>query len=160
MAFEALEAHLLSLGIAPLSDQFEPIAAETLEMIEATTGGALPEVVRWLFTRFGGSRFDDSTYYNDRRRHSKALFGWFLDTAELTEAFERTRGSMPDDMVPLANDGHGNFVCVGVGPQNAGVVSFYLPRLSTERRHYQLASSVEDFLRSLHRETTATIPVA
>jgi len=160
MAFEDLEAHLQALGIAPLSDQFEPIADETWQAIEAAAGGAFPEVVRWLFTRFGGSRFDDSTYYNDRRRQSKALFGWFVDAAELTEAFERTRGSMPDDMVPLANDGHGNFVCVSLGPDNAGVVSFYLPRLSTDRRHYRLADSVEDFLRSLHRETTATIPVS
>jgi len=160
MAFEDLEAHLVALGIAPLSDVFEPIADETRQAIEDATGGAFPEVVRWLFTRFGGSRFDDSTFYNDRRRHSKALFGWFLDAAELTEAFERTRGSMPDDMVPLANDGHGNFVCVGVGPDNAGVVSFYLPRLTTDRRYYRLADSVEDFLRSLHRETTATIPVS
>jgi cell wall assembly regulator SMI1 len=160
MAFVDLEAHLLALGIAPLSDQFEPIPDETVQSIEAATGGVFPEAVRWLFTRFGGSRFDDSTYYNDRRRHSKALFGWFLDAAELIEAFERSRGSMPDDMVPLANDGHGNFVCVGVGPENAGVVSFYLPRLTTDRRHYKLADSVEDFLRSLHRETTATIPVS
>jgi hypothetical protein len=159
MAFDDLEAHLSALGIAPFSDQFEPIPDETWQTIEAATGGAFPDVVRWLFTRFGGSRFDDGTYYIDPRRHSKTLFGWFLDAAELTEAFDRTRGSMPDDMVPLANDGHGNFVCVDVGAENAGVVSFYLPRLSTERRYYRLADSVEDFLRSLRRETTATIPV-
>jgi hypothetical protein len=159
MAFEDIEAHLFALGIAPLSDQFEPIAAETWGAIEAASGGAFPEVVRWLFTRFGGFRFDDSAYYNDRRRQTKAIIGWFLDAAELTEAFEWTRASMPHNMVPLANDGNNNFVCVGVGAEHAGVVSFYLHDLPTDRRHYRLADSIEDFLRSLHRDDTATIPL-
>jgi hypothetical protein len=159
MAFEDIEAHLFALGIAPLTDQFEPIGAETWGAIEAASGGEFPEVVRWLFARFGGFRFDDSAYYLDRRRQTKALLGWFLDAAELTEAFEWTRVSMPHDMVPVANDGNNNFVCVGVGAENRGVVSFYIHNLPTDRRHYRLADSVEDFLHSLHREDTATIPI-
>lgn len=159
MAFEDIEAHLFALGIAPLTEQFEPIDIETWQGIEAASGGEFPEVVRWMFMRFGGFRFNESAYYYDRRRHTKAMIGWFLDGPELIEAFESTRASLPPDIVPLANDGSDNFVCVGVGGDSAGVVSFYLHDLPAGRRHYQLADSVEDFLQSLHREDTATIPI-
>jgi SMI1-KNR4 cell-wall len=159
MAYDDIEAHLSALGIVPLTDLFEPIGEDTWRAIETASGGEFPEVVRWLFDRFGGFRFDESVYYHDHRRQAKALVGWFLDGVELTEAYESTRASLPANIVPLANDGNDNFVCVGVGPDNAGTVSFYLHDLPTERRHYRLSDSMENFLRALHREDTATIPL-
>ena len=68
----------------PLTDLFEPIDENTWRAIEAASGGEFPDVVRWLFDRFGGFRFDESVYYHDHRRQAKALVGWFLDAAELT----------------------------------------------------------------------------
>jgi hypothetical protein len=159
MAFDDIEAHLSALGIAPLTDLFEPIGEDTWRAIEAASGGQFPEVVRWLFDRFGGFRFNETVYYHDHRRQAKALIGWFLDAVELTEAYEATRASLPPNIVPLANDGYDNLVCVGIGHDNAGTVSFYLHDLPTERRHYRLSESIENFLRSLHREDTATIPL-
>jgi len=159
MAYDDIEAHLSALGIVPLTDLFEPIGEDTWRAIEAASGGEFPAVVRWLFDRFGGFRFDESVYYHDHRRQAKALIGWFLDADELSEAYTSTRGSLPADIVPLANDSNDNFVCVGVGRENAGTVSFYLHDLPTERRHYRLSDSIENFLRALHREDTATIPL-
>lgn len=155
MAFEDLEEHLVALGITPLDEELEPIGPEIWQAIEAKVGGAFPDVVRWLFTRFGGFSFAQGAYYPDRRAGAEAMFGWFLAGAELIDTFESTRESMPEDVVAIANDGGDNLVCVGVRDDNRGVVSFYLHDAPIDRRLYRLAASVEDFLRSLHRETGA-----
>lgn len=151
MAFEDLEAHLVSLGIAPLGERFEPIPPEVWQAIEAEAGGAFPDVVRWLFARFGGFSFAGGVFYFDPRQQAEEMVGWFLGAAELASEFEWTRESLPPDLVPLVDDGAGNFVCVGVGPGNAGTVWFYLHDAPTDRRLYPIADSIEGFLRSLHR---------
>lgn len=153
MAFEDLEEHLAELGIAPLDDEFASIDPRTWQSIEARAGGAFPAVVRWLFTRYGGFSFEHGAYYPDKHADTEAMFGWFVGGAELADSFESTRESMPRDVVPIANDGGDNFVCVGVGDGNRGQVSFYLHDAPDGQQLYPLAKSVEDFLHSLHRGT-------
>src|SRR5512139_563253 len=120
MAFDALEAHLKSLGIAPLGDAFEPIAQDVWQPIEAAASGHFPPVVRWLFERFGGFTFDEGALY-DTPDHRENLFGWFMSGPDLANAYDATRDSMPDSLVPLVDDGGGNYLSVDLA---TGAIAF------------------------------------
>jgi hypothetical protein len=86
MAFDALEAHLRSLGIVPTGDRFEPIAPDVWQPIEAAAGGRFPDVIRWLFERFGAFQLEDDT-----------------------------RESIRNTLVPIVDDSSGNYLCVDLG---------------------------------------------
>ena len=148
MAFDALEAHLKSLGIAPLGDAFEPIAADVWQPIEAAVGGHFPPVVRWLFERFGGFQFKGGALY-DSPRHREILFGWFMAGAELADAYDDTRDSMPDPFVPLVHDGGGNYLSVDLA---SGAIAFWVHDALRDRNVEPVAASAEAFFLSLYKE--------
>ncbi len=148
MEFDVLEAHLESLGIAPLGDTFEPIAAAVWEPIEAAANGRFPPVVRWLFARFGGFRFAEGAVY-DTPDSRENLFGWFLSGAELADAYDATRDAMPDALVPLVDDGGGNYLCVDLA---TGAISFWVHDAWLDRNVVPVAASAAAFFQSLYRE--------
>jgi hypothetical protein len=149
MAFADLEAQLGTLGIAPLEgDAFAPIGPDVWAPIEAASGGRFPDAVRWLFGRYGGFRFPDGAAYADPRTPD-ASFGWFLDAHELAEAFEVTRGRMPDTLVPLVADGGGNYVCVDL--ESGAAVAWQHDALR-DRQLTAVAATFEAFVRSLHAD--------
>jgi len=147
MAFEALQAHLESLGIEPLGDAFEPIPAEVWQPIEAAAGGHFPPVVRWLFERYGGFTFEVGAVY-DTPRHRENLFGLFVSAAELAEAFDATRDSMPDSLVPLVDDGGGNYLSVDL---ETGAIAFWVHDAPLDRNVEPVAESAEAFFMSLYK---------
>jgi len=152
MAFEDLERSLVELGIAPTGNGFTPVESHVIEAIEQQTGGRFPDVMLWFFHRFGGCRFDEGAYYFDPRSRSDVMIGWFLDSSELRDAFEAFREALAKDIVPIADDGGDNMLCVGISDANRGVVYFHphdRPRPAT----YQVAPAIEQFLGSLHRES-------
>jgi hypothetical protein len=148
VAFDSLEAHLKSLGIVPLGDAFQPIAAEVWPPIEAMAGGHFPAVVRGLFERFGGFQFAEGALY-DTPTDRGLLFGAFLSGAELATAFDDTRGSMPDSFVPLVEDGGGNYLSVDLA---SGAIAFWVHDAPLDRNVEPVAASAEAFFESLYRE--------
>lgn len=151
MAFEDLERHLIALGIAPTGEAFAPIDADVVAAIERHAGGRFPDVMTWFFGRFGGSRFDDGALYVDPTGGEEVMIGWFLDGKELADAFEAFAEVLPPGVVPIADDGGDNMLCVGIGDDNRGTVYFHphdRPRPAT----YQVAPAIEAFMHSLHRE--------
>jgi len=147
MSFDALEEHLRSLGIASVGDSFEPITLEVWQPLEAAAGGRFPDVVRWLFVRFGGFQFAEGALYDtptDRGR----LFGAFLSGAELTAAFDDTRNSMPDSLVPIVEDGGGNYLCVDLA---SGAIAFWIHDAFLDRNIEPVAASAEAFFMSLYK---------
>lgn len=148
MAFDALEAHLQSLGIAPLGDEFEPIAPDVWRPIEATGSGHFPPVVRWLFDRFGGFRFEEGALY-DTPHHRENSFGWFMSGADLADAWDATRDSMPDSLVPLVDDGGGNYLSVDLA---TGAIAFWVHDAPRNRNVEPVAASAEAFFQSLYKE--------
>src|SRR5262245_46165828 len=161
MAFEDLEAHLIAIGISPPHNPFKPdevavwkpIDASVWKPIEVEAGSAFPDVVRWLFARFGSFSFRPmGAYYFDPRYRSDVMLGWFLDAKELADVFEYTRENTPRDVVPLFNDGGDNFVCVRVG-EGAGDVWFSIHDAPLDKRLYKIHDSIETFLRNLRAGT-------
>ncbi len=154
MAYEEIEQHLLELGIAPLdAGGHVPVGEGVWGEVGPQGGGHVPEVVRWLFRRFGGSRFPEGAFYHDPRYGQDVMLGWLLDESELLEVFEATRGALPDDVVPISNDGADNHLAVGVGPENHGVVYFHVHDAPLDANLYVVDDSAEHFLASLHRES-------
>jgi SMI1-KNR4 cell-wall len=147
MAFEALEAHLKRLGIVPLGDAFEPIAADVWLPIEAAAEGHFPPVVRWLFERFGGFQFAEGALY-DTPTDRGLLFGAFLSGAEVATAFDDTRDSMPDSFVPLIEDGGGNYLSVDLA---SGAIAFWVHDAPRDRNVEPVAASAEAFFQSLYK---------
>jgi hypothetical protein len=148
MAFEALEAHLKSLEITPLGDAFEPITPDVWQPIEAAASGHFPDVVRWLFERFGGFHFEEGALY-DSPRHREISFGWFMSGAELANAYDATRDSMPDSLVPLVDDGGGNYLSVDLA---TGAIAFWVHDQLRDRNVLPVAASAEVFFQSLYKE--------
>jgi hypothetical protein len=153
VGYEQIEAHLTDLGAAPLGGRAAgPMDEGVWPEIGERTGGDAPEALLWLSRRFDGFRFPDGAFYHDPRYERDVMVGWFLDGTELLETFEDTRDSLPDDVVPIANDGGDNHLAVGVGARNAGKVYYHIHDAPTDSRLYPLSDSIDDFLMSLHRE--------
>lgn len=157
MAFEHVEQHLIDLGISPRGTVFQPIPEEVQREIESATDGTYPPVLRWLFSRFGGFRLKGGASYFDPTYQDDVMLGWFLDAEELTHTFKFYREVLPPDVVPVANDGGDNFLCVGVGPANNGVVYFHVHDRGRGEDGGpapldRISDSLEEFLLSLHRE--------
>lgn len=152
MAFEDIERHLVALGISPCTAGGFSCVDDALWREVAPGGAHVPDGLRWFFSRFGGSSFPGGVFYVDPRYGEDVMVGWFLDEAELRDAFESTRDDLPDDVVPIANDGGDNHLAAGVGPANSGVVYFRVHDAPLDRRLYIIDASFERFLRSLHRE--------
>lgn len=153
MGYEQIEVHLADLGAAPLGSRaVGPMDERVWREIGERTGGDAPETLLRLSRRFDGFRFLGGAFYRDLRYNRDVMVGWFLDGTELLETFEDTRDSLPEDVVPITNDGGDNHVAVGVGPRNAGKVYFHIHDAPTDSRLYLLSDSIEEFLMSLHRE--------
>ncbi len=146
MAFDALEAHLKSLGIAPLGDKFEPIAANVWQPIEAAANGCFPSVVRWLFERFGGFRFEDGALYDTPRRREN-LFGAFMSGREIADTYEDTRESTRNTLVPIVDDSSGNYLCVDVA---TGAIEYWIHDALLDRNVEPVAADAETFFMSLY----------
>jgi hypothetical protein len=147
MPFDALEAHLRSLGIRPTGEAFEPIPAAVWQPIEVATGGRFPEVVRWLFERFGAFHFEDGALY-DTPGHREDLFGYFMPGRELAEAYEDTRESIPDTLVPIADDASGNYLCVDLA---TGAIAYWIHDAYLDRNVLPVAADPEAFFLSLYK---------
>ncbi|MGW4057783.1 SMI1/KNR4 family protein [Amycolatopsis sp. NPDC004747] len=153
MEYEQIEAHLADLGITSLGDSAPaPTDKQVWREISERTGGETPDMLSRLSQRYNGFRFPNGAFYHDPCYGHDVMVGWFLDSAELLQTFEDTRDTLPDDVVPIANDGSDNHLAIGVGPSNSGVIYFHIHDAPTDSHLYRLSDSVEHFLLSLHRE--------
>jgi hypothetical protein len=153
MAFAHIEKHLLAIGIAPLGNEgYVPMRDEVWDQLGPNGGAYVPSVIRWLAARFGGFCFPGGVFYFDPHCQADAMIGWFFDERELLDVFEWTRETLPDDVVPISDDGGDNHLAIGVGEANAGVVYFHKHDALLGEHLDVVHPSIEDFLMSLHRE--------
>jgi len=145
MAFEALEAHLRNLAIVLIGDSFEPVAPDVRQPIEAATGGRFPDVIRWLFERFGAFQFENGALY-DTPRHLEVLFGAFMSSRELADTYEDTRESIRDTLVPIVDDSSGNYLCVDLG---TGAIEYWIHDALLDRNVEPVATDAEAFFMSI-----------
>lgn len=150
--FKDIKDHLDAIGVAPLGEGAPAVAPSFWAGIEERTGGRVPSEVKDIYAVLGGFRFPEGAFYFDPKYQCDIQIGWFMDEAEVAEAFEDTRDNVPDDLLPLANDGGDNFLAVGIGEHNNGVVVFIVHDAPTPERIYTVDDSVAHFLRSLHGE--------
>jgi hypothetical protein len=154
MQYEDIERHLTELGIEPFSPKgYAPVGDEVWGRVAPQSGAHVPEVARRLFARFGGSHFPEGVFYHDPEDGGDAALGWFLGGPDMLQAFDAYGEVLPEDVVPITNDGMDNHLALGVGPSNSGVVYFHIHDAPLDEHLYVVNDSVEDFLMSLHRES-------
>jgi hypothetical protein len=149
MAFDALEAHLRSLDVRPSYDTFEPVASSVWQPIETAARGRFPDVIRWLFERFGAFRFEGGAFY-DTPRHRENHFGWFMSGHEIVDTYETIRESNGDTLVPIADDASGNYLCVDL---TTGAIVYWIHDALLDRNVEPVADDAEAFFMSLYKPT-------
>lgn len=170
-------------GIVP----HDPMTEEELVAIETDLGQPLPEDYRGFVRTYGGASFGELVQFQlleDEPVHPvKSLLGVPIPRYEngplshfygsktgnqsLAESIEALKGRMPDTMIPIADDGAGNQICLGIKGQERGKVYYwdhhndpdeqeYLEDYGTPmppevkfQNVYLIAESFEDFLRRL-----------
>lgn len=154
MRYEDIENHLVGLGIEPLTPQgYVQVGDEVWGRVAPEAGAHVPDVIRKLYERFGGFRFPEGAFYYDPEVGGDVMAGWFLDGPEILDAAEAYGEVLPEDVLPISNDGMDNHLALGVGPRNSGVVYYHVHDAPLDEQLYVVNDSVEDFLMSLHLES-------
>lgn len=161
---------LIDLGIRPMgSETFQPFTDMELKHIEDKIAGNVPADYRDFLSRFGCSTF--ATLVNCTPSEEPLYFGWFFSYEELIQAIDGLKESLPETIIPIAEDGGGNAFCLGVKGRDTGKVYYhnhgfgwhadaeaYLERgepVPLNIRHqtvHQVASSFEEFIRNMKGE--------
>lgn len=117
-----MEGKLQELGLTPLdSDEFSPLSENDVEQIEELVGGRLPDDYRWFLLNYGASDFDQYAVFPTAGGGIApgTFFGQDI-TAVLTECSDR----MPQQVVPINDDGAGNLLCISLRPDSFGAILY------------------------------------
>jgi hypothetical protein len=131
--------HLLSRfgGIMPIDgDRFTPMSEGELDAIEKGLGVRLPEPYRCFLTTYGASMPRKLVVYNPVKRlppeistSGKGNVATFYGTiSDVDDAYSLQRrmqffsGRIPANLIPIADDGGGNQILLGISGQEAGKV--------------------------------------
>jgi hypothetical protein len=174
-------------GIMPIDgDTFTPMSEGELEAIEKRLGVRLPESYRHFLTTYGATMPRKLVVYNPVERlppeiseTGQGCVAVFYGTSsDVDDAYSLQRrmqyfsGRIPTNMLPIADDGGGDQILLGISGKEAGKIYFwdlrnepldeedYLedygkprpPEAMFENVHL-IADSFEDFLRRLEAKT-------
>jgi len=135
-----------------------------LAKVEAEIGFALPDQYRRFLLANSGGRIRPDTFHfangepgSTLSRFLKVGAGEDDPMNDLVIMARSWRDELPDDLVPIARDKGGNFVCIGVRGARLGKIHFWgrdgmpLPKDSTrEGNIVAVADSFDEFLADLH----------
>lgn len=127
-----------------------PAAVRVWDDVAERVGASVPDLVRWLWTRFDGVRFAEGAAYLDPTLGRRVTIGWLLSADEVAVAFEDTLEVLPAACVPVFNDGADNHVCIDLSAVDTPVL-LHVHDAEVERRLRPLGPSFERFLLDLQR---------
>ncbi len=120
--------------VLQMRDSLKPLSEEKLCEVENRMGFTLPTAYRQFLLQYNGGkpkpagfRFDkESDTYNDSEIN---FFHGIQEDAEFYINFERncrmSEGRMPPDLIPIASDPFGNWICIAVSGEDCGQVYFW-----------------------------------
>jgi hypothetical protein len=164
-------------GVVPIGKAFVPVADEELNAIETALGVALPGDYREFFQKYGAWAFGALVQFQPIEGEIGPLSGFYgskiAGTNSLMRNVEMYQGRMPETIIPIADDGGGNQICLGVKGKERGKVYYwdhhnewdeedYLeehgkpmpPEVKFQNVHL-IAESFEDFIRRLEKSQNA-----
>jgi SMI1-KNR4 cell-wall len=171
--------------VVPIGSTFLPVTEEELTSIETVLGNVLPEDYREFLQTFGAASFGELVEI--RLTRSSPLFapdvknvplfekaplshfyGAMDGNQSLAKRITTYRDRIPETMIPIADDGGGHQICLGINGKEQGKVYYwdhgnepldeddYLEEYGEPRTPeaifqnvYMIAESFEDFLRRL-----------
>ncbi|MDZ7386770.1 MAG: SMI1/KNR4 family protein [candidate division KSB1 bacterium] len=181
-------------GIVPIGNTFVPVSEEELHSIETALGVALPNDYREFVQKYGASAFGESVQFRlmqaDPVHPVESLLGTPITryeegplsafyggkeagTYSLAKEIAVYEGRMPDTMIPIADDGGGNQICLGIKGKERGKVYYWdhhnewdeqdyledygepMPPEAKFQNVYLIAESFEDFIRRLEKTASA-----
>jgi hypothetical protein len=160
-------------GIQPIGDAIVPMDDDELTSIEAALGVTLPADYREFMQTYGMSTFGELVQFRPIEGEAGPLSHFFgsqsAGSNSLVHNIEMYKGRMPTTMIPIADDGAGSLICLGVRGRERGKVYYwdhdrewdeedYLeefgqampPEAQFENVHL-IAESFEDFIQRLEK---------
>jgi hypothetical protein len=135
-----LEARIAELGgLTPIRGRI-PLDDQSLAKLEAKIGARLPAPYRDFVQHYGGSLFDEylqcvSKYILPAflSKDGRVPVGEFLGASSsadtkystLEAAIDTYTGRMPETVIPIADDGGGNKVCIGIRGNELGKIFYW-----------------------------------
>jgi hypothetical protein len=164
-------------GVMPIGKAFVPVAEEELNAIETALGVALPGDYREFVQKFGTSAFGALVQFQPIEGEVGPLSHFYgsksAGSNSLMRNVEKYQGRMPETMIPIADDGGGNQICLGIDGEDQGKVYYwdhhnewdeedYLeehgkpmpPEVKFQNVHL-IAESFEDFIQRLEKSQSA-----
>jgi hypothetical protein len=166
-------------GIVPIGDVFNRVDEEELSSLEAFLGAALPGDYRLFLSEYGASGFGEYVEFQPVHRlppeistSGRGPFGCFYGAnserhQNLMKKIKTFRGRMPDTLIPIAGDGGGNQICLGISGSEKDKVYYWdhnnewdeadyledhgkpMPPEMKFQNAYLIARSFEDFIQRI-----------
>ena len=159
-------------GIVPIGKAFVPVNETELNSIETALGVALPGDYREFVQKYGTSAFGELVQFQPIEGEKGPLshfYGSRTGNQSLAKYIEVYRGRMPDTIIPIADDGGGNQICIGIKGKEQGKVYYWdhhnewdeddyldehdepMPPEAKFQNVSLIAESFEDFIRRLEK---------
>jgi hypothetical protein len=144
-------------------DTERPLSPKDLEELERRLSISLPVAYRaWLLKHNGGQPVPGGfRYKHETGPYTDGNVAWFFAVYEgQFENFERTYRAykvlsrrFPENLVPIARDGSGNYICLSFGGSDAGKVYFWdheeEPASPSYGNCHLIADSFDEFIDGL-----------
>lgn len=159
-----IEQHIARLGGIQVSDQAERAVTEAdVAGVEAHINASLPDDYRAFLLKYGSGRphfgkevdFPLATYASGSFGIDSFIGAVPMKNAYcygLVDHYDQSREDLPDEILPIAEDGAGNYVCLAVKGDDKGRIYFWnheefeTEDVPTYRWLELIASSFDDFL--------------
>ncbi len=127
-------------GIEPIGGkEFDPLTEEAVCSIERKLGTSLPEDYRTFLKTYGACRFRGESDRNTwvyfeplqpllkrRRPHFDAFYGSARDDSYgLESGISLLVGRVPEELIPIGDNGDGSLLCLGIKGEFRGRVYFW-----------------------------------
>ena len=116
-------------GIVPIGKAFVPVAEDELNCIEAALGVALPVNYREFLQKYGVSAFGELVQFQPIEGEPAPLSHFYgsksAGSNSLAKCIEKYAGRMPESIIPIADDGGGNQICLGIKGKEHGKVYYW-----------------------------------
>jgi hypothetical protein len=160
-------------GITPIGKAFVPVVEEELHAIETALGVRLPGEYREFVQRYGVSAFGELVQFKSIEGAVEPLSHFFgsksAGSNSLMWNIGKYQGRMPDTIIPIADDGGGNQICLGIKGNERGKVYYWdhdnewdeedyledhgkpMPPAVKFQNVHLVAESFEDFIQRLEK---------